>query len=217
VERNLIPVKEDKLRPVLERLTGTRAGGLLSFHDDHIKEILVAKGSSTNHQYWSGGYHEHLLQCFTLAQDLYPILIQRSSGPQILEERGAITTPHPEKGWFDFTLENAIVVLYLHDIEKIFKYGLWPTRYSERLKKSKDAWYLGILPLKYGVWLDEKELNALQYIHGEGDEYRGDKRVMNRLAGFCHSIDVLSARVLFDIRFNHEFVPDVSAGGGTKG
>jgi len=212
----LIPVKTDLLRPLLERLTGTRAEGLLRFHDDHIKEILVAKGSSHNHQYWSGGYHEHLLQCFTLAQDLYPLLLYRTAGlPQVLEERGSVTSPNPETGWFDFTIENAIVVLYLHDIEKIFKYGLWPTRYSERLKTCKEAWYLGILPAKYNVWLEEKELNALEYIHGEGDDYRGDKRVMNRLAGFCHAIDVLSARVLYDMRISTNGpTQEMSTGGG---
>lgn len=211
----MIPVKTDLLRPLLERLTGTRAAGLLRFHDDHIKEILVAKGSSQNHQYWSGGYHEHLFQCLTLAQDLYPLLLYRTCRfPQQLEERGSIMSPNPETGWFDFSIENAAVVLYLHDIEKIFKYGLWPTRYSERLKKSKDAWYLGILPHKYDVWIEEKELNALQYIHGEGDDYRGDRRVMNRLAGFCHAIDVLSARVLYDMRIADGPSQEMSIGGG---
>lgn len=229
MERNLIPVKNDKLRPLLERLIGTRAVGLLKFHDDHFKEILVAKGSSNNHQYWSGGYHEHLLQCFTLAQDLYPLLQFRSNGPQTLDMQGAPSGPHPDKGWFDFTLENAIVVLYLHDIEKIFKYGLPqtlnPNRYSERVRLCKDAWYLGILPHKYDVWLEEKELNALQYIHSEGDEYRSDKRVMNRLAGFCHAIDVLSARgeaikliallQRADIRINDGTPQEMPTGGGS--
>ena len=216
-EPNLIPVKNDTLRPALERLTGTRAEGLLRFHDDHLKEILVAKGSSHNHQVWSGGYHDHLVHCFILAQDLYKLLHERiGPGPFPIQYIGgggpsAYHTDNP----ITFSLESAIVVLYLHDIEKIFKYGLWPDRYPERLKQSKDAWYLGILPEKYGVWLDAQEYNALKYIHGEGDDYNSKCRVMSPLAGFCHSIDVLSARVLFQIKdIHHGLAPDVCCSGG---
>lgn len=205
----MIPVKEDKVRPTLQALAGTRAEGLLKFHDDHAKEILVAKGSSHNHQVWSGGYHDHLVHCFILAQDLYRLLRERvGSGPHPVQYIGGVYTDDP----LTFSLESAIVVLYLHDIEKIFKYGLWPNRYSDRLKKSKDAWYLGILPEKYGVWLSEQELNALQYIHGEGDDYSGEHRVMGPLAGFCHAIDVLSARVLHNIKdISHGFVSGANA------
>ena len=204
----MIPSKEDKLRPVLERLTGTRAAGLLKFHDDHIKEILVAKGSSHNHQNWTGGYHDHLVHCFILAQDLYRLFTERiGPGPY----PSHYSTNESGQGYFDdrpfpFSLENAIIVLYLHDIEKIFKYGL-SQRYPARLVASKDAWYLGILPEKYNVILDEQEYNALKYIHGEGNDYRSDERVAGPLAGFVHSIDNLSARVLHKIRdFDHGFV-----------
>lgn len=175
-----MPVKEDKLKPMLVALAGTRAEGLIKFHEDHEKEILVARGSRHNHQYWSGGYHDHIVQCFVLAQDLYARFSRFKKLP--------------------FTIENAIVVLYLHDIEKIFNYGLRPERYSERIKRNKEVWYLGILPYKYGVWLDEIELNALEYIHGEGDDYTPDERKMGSLAAFCHAVDVISARVFHEVR-----------------
>lgn len=188
-------MQTDKIRPVLQTIKGTRRDGLLKFHDDHIDEILSAKGSSGgNHQNWDGGLHDHLNHCFVLAQDLYKLLHERI-GPKWRGAGNMSRVPIP------FSLESAIVVLYFHDIEKIFKHG---NRYPQRLIEAKDAWYLGILPNKYGIEFDEQEYNALKYAHGEGDDYRKDRRVASPLAGFVHSIDNLSARVLWQIKdFNY--------------
>jgi len=202
----VIPVKEDKLRPVLATMTGTRAEGLLRFHDDHISEILSAKGSSGgNHQAWSGGLHDHLVHCFVLAQDLYKLFHERiGPGPHAGQLINGVYDPRP----IPFSLESAIIVLYFHDIEKIFKYGNKPERYPQRLIEAKDAWYLGILPTKYGIVFDDQEYNALKYAHGEGDDHRKDQRVASPLAGFIHAIDYLSARVLWQIKdFDYGLVP----------
>jgi hypothetical protein len=202
----VIPSKEDKLRSVLATLTGTRAEGLLRFHDDHISEILSARGSSGgNHQAWEGGLHDHLVHCFVLAKDLYKLFHERiGPGPHAGQHINGVHDPRP----IPFSLESAIVVLYFHDIEKIFKYGNKPRRYPERLIEAKDAWYLGILPTKYGIVFDEQEYNALKYAHGEGDDHRKDQRVASPLAGFIHAIDYLSARVLWQIKdFDYGFEP----------
>lgn len=202
-EQNVIQIEKDKLRSVLASQTGTRAEGILRFHDDHIDEILSAKGSSGgNHQNWEGGLHDHLHHCFVLAQDLYKLLHERigpgqSDRTSAVVYRRAVQESGVYPGPFPFSLESAIVVLYFHDIEKIFKYG---NRYPQRLIESKDAWYLGILPNKYGIEFDEQEYNALKYAHGEGNDHRKDRRVASPLAGFVHSIDNLSARVLWNVR-----------------
>ena len=44
----------------------------------------------------------------------------------------------------------------------------------------------------------EEHKIALKYIHGEGDDYQKDKRVMTPLCAFCHCCDVISARIFFD-------------------
>lgn len=188
---------DDKLRPVLSNLIGTRVKGVLEFHDDHIEEILSAEGSSHNHQNWEGGLHDHLFHCFVLAQDLYKILNERI-GPE--SQRGQMINGVYDLRPIPFSLESAIIVLYFHDIEKILKYQLKRSRYPRRIVESKDAWYLGILPHKYRIEFDEQEYNALKYAHGEGEDYRKDARVASPLAGFVHSIDYLSARVLWQIK-----------------
>ena len=201
----MIEIGKDKLRSVLASQTGTRAAGILRFHDDHIDEILSARGSSGgNHQAWEGGLHDHLHHCFVLAQDLYKLLHERI-GPilRFVDVPPSEYTKYSGPGPIPFSLESAIVVLYFHDIEKIFKYG---NRYPQRFIEAKDAWYLGILPNKYGISFDEQEYNALKYAHGEGDDHRNDMRVASPLAGFVHSIDNLSARVLHKVR-NFDYGP----------
>jgi hypothetical protein len=58
-----------------------------------------------------------------------------------------------------------------------------------------------ILQKKYNIRFSINEKNALKYIHGEPDcEYNNKKRIMNRLAGFCHACDILSARTFYDLK-----------------
>jgi hypothetical protein len=91
---------------------------------------------------------------------------------------------------FRFSLQSALVVLYFHDVEKV-----------ERKKAfDKDDFYDRYLSEVYEIQFTSEERNALQYIHGEGEDYRKDHRVMNELAAFCHCCDVLSARCFFDLK-----------------
>lgn len=146
------------------------------WHDKHIALFHRAKGSSHNHQAWPGGYYDHLLQCFCLAERLYSVLTTHFTA-------------------LPFTLESALKILYFHDVEKLFKYttGL-PAGWD------KEKYLYHELADTYGICFSPEERNALTYIHGEGDDYRKDRRVMNEPAGFCHAVDVLSARVLHDVR-----------------
>jgi len=157
----------DKIRPFLQNLN--RSESLLKFHDKHVNLILSAKGSSHNHQTWIGGYHDHLLHCFILGQNLYKLFKDNNVS-------------------LEFSFESVIVVVYFHDIEKIFKYNDMTPEPTE------------ILLEKYNIVLDDQEKNALKYAHGEGSDYSKEKRVASQLAGFLHSIDNLSARVLYNTK-----------------
>jgi hypothetical protein len=93
-------------------------------------------------------------------------------------------------------MESVVIVLYFHDLEKIFKYS---KNVEEIDFEQKLIWYNVHLPT-YGVILTNEEKNALYYIHGEGTDYRKNRRVMNELGGFCHACDILSARVFHSIK-----------------
>jgi len=157
---------------LLHLIDDERLPGVLRFHEEFRPLIEVSAGSAKKHQAWPGGYKDHIHQCFRLAFSLY--------------ER---FKPH-----WNFSLGSALLVLYFHDLEKIWKYtvGL-PENFD------KSFWYNDVLPNKYGIVFSSEELNALKYVHGEGDDY-SDERVMNELATLCHCADTLSARVFYDLR-----------------
>lgn len=89
----------------------------------------------------------------------------------------------------NLSLNSIFIVLFFHDIEKLWRDHVF----------DKNSFYTRVLPEVHGIKLTTEELNALQYIHGEGHDYSKDKRVMNELAGFCHACDVLSARCFYNI------------------
>jgi len=145
------------------------------FHDQFLKLFNEAKGSKSKHQAWKGGYRDHLEQCLDVASLLYN-----------------------NYSW-NFPFESVVKVLYFHDIEKMWKYIEGLDDVGRMVEKHKSRFYQEMLPDEFGIQFNEEELNALKYIHGEGDDYC-EKRVMNELAGLCHACDTISARCFYDWR-----------------
>ena len=156
-----------KLIEYLKDLDDPRQGGVLQFHQDHLSLMQKAKGSENKHQVWEGGYLDHIQECFNIADAMYSALSR--------------IRPLP------FKLAECFIVLYFHDIEKIWKYST-----GEVINKKH--YYTATLPEVYGIVFSKAEENALRYIHGENEDY-SKERVMNELAAFCHSVDTLSARM----------------------
>jgi hypothetical protein len=166
--------------------------GIVDFHKDHLPLMKKAMGSSNNHQAWPGGYLDHITQCFAIASKLYAALCKLEPLP--------------------FSLASAEKVLYFHDIEKIWKYSgemigefaprpqypSLPDRIPAGFEKWE--WFGNLLHVYYDIQFSLEEINALQYIHGEGNDYSGQSRSMGPLAAFCHSVDVISARIFFNTK-----------------
>lgn|SRR5574343_249258 len=138
--------------------------------------FLVAPGSKVKHQAWEGGYIHHLEQVMALAEFKYQAYSKLKK--------------------LDFSLSDAILVVFLHDLEKPFKYV------KGEVFENDNAKYDFILKQAFifKIKLDEKHLNALKYIHGEGNDYDPHKNIQWPLAAFCHSCDNDSARIFFDFR-----------------
>jgi len=153
--------------------TGDNAEKLQQLYDDHFTLFQRAKGSMYNHQAWPGGYLQHVCDCIQIAKKYYNI-------------------PWP----MPFEFSSVILVLFLHDIEKPFmqkemELSVNPKPWS----KPKRLLFQGEIIAKYDLRLTTTETQALVHIHGEGDDYSNEHRVMNELGGFCHAADVLSARL----------------------
>lgn len=159
--------QNDPLGKKLEKyLIEPRRRNMIHFHVRHLSMMRTAAGSLHNHQDWPGGYYDHINQCLDLAEHWY---------------EGFEHLP--------FLLDSALFVLYFHDIEKLFKYQENPEEIN------KEEWYDEVLGAEWKIRIHDDERLALKYIHGEGDDYQKDHRVMNELGAFCHCVDVASARI----------------------
>ena len=134
-----------------------------------------AHGSSNNHQAWEGGYMGHMRDIMNIAFRIY-------SDMQSVRD-------------FPFSLSDALLVLFLHDIEKPWLYGGKP----EAVKSFPhyQAFQKHVFGV-YGFELTEAHENAIKYAHGEGDDYKNTELVSKPLAAFLHICDTMSARIWFD-------------------
>src|SRR5688500_3541050 len=135
-----------------------------------------ARGSSHNHQAWAGGYADHVREVMNTAVVLYDALARLRP--------------------LQFTLSDALVVLFVHDLEKPWAYeeagGTWRRR--EGLKENAHPFRLARLA-EVGVTLPERLECAVYFVEGEGGHYSNRARAMSPLAALCHMFDVASARV----------------------
>lgn len=169
--------------PTFLRLLGEQnQTAATSFWKDLEKYLSDAPGSTAAHQAWSGGYRDHVQEVMNIAATLH---LQLNKARPL-----------------EFTLESALLVLFLHDCEKPFK-----AISDEQLKnfpwvkkrpgKSDKAFQKQLID-HYGFHLSDDEWNALKYVEGENEDYEHGKRVQGPLAAFCHVCDTISARIWFD-------------------
>lgn len=176
----LIQKSLDELVDLIDELNRAGCRRLL---EEHRMLFMRSQGSSHNHQNWPGGYHDHVVEVMNIAVVLYYML--------------SLLRPLP------FSLSDALLVLFLHDLEKPWKYeldvnGTLIRRFTFSSKKEEKAMAKAFRAVKfeeYGLAFTPAQTNALKYVEGEMDDYSSEHRVMNELAAFCHICDVYSARI----------------------
>jgi hypothetical protein len=136
-----------------------------------IENFPDAKGSSGNHQFFPGGYYKHVSDILNYAKKMY-------------------------KSFKDlpFSFDDVIIVLFLHDIEKPFKYST----NKHRLCDKADSHIREIMIKTFKLKLSEEQKAGLKHIHGEGNDYRKSERIMSPLSAFCHCCDTISARIFYN-------------------
>lgn len=148
---------------------------------DNISALMVARGSSRNHQAWEGGYLHHVVETMNIACQLYLTFNKLRTLP--------------------FELSEALEVMFLHDIEKPFKIGkllYYDGRQTEATKENRKLLRANLIT-KYAILLSAEQENALRYVEGVPDsEYTPGERTMGELAAFCHMVDIASARLWHD-------------------
>lgn len=139
-------------------------------------EFEKAQGSGYNHQAWEGGYIDHVAETMQICAKLYPLYLDRG---------------------VPFTLADALLVMFLHDLEKPFLKKMPAIAIYDDYKEERRKFRQGIID-EYGIQLTEQQQNAIRYVEGEGSDYSNKHRTMNELAAFCHIADVSSARIWWD-------------------
>ncbi len=176
------------LKTLLEEINDPRREIILSIYKDHEELFHEAKGSGHNHQAWVGGYADHIAECLRI-NDVYYDSLQKMRP-------------------LEFSKDSAAIALFLHDIEKPFRYGSiddkrcqkWQDIFNREAKDWESIKWDIIKDFegKYGLELTEEEKNALKYTHGEGDDHCKDERVSLPLAAHVHHCDNTSARIWYD-------------------
>jgi hypothetical protein len=150
---------------------------------ENAETFRIARGSSHNHQYWQGGYLDHLREIMNLAVVFYRTL----NGLRPLE----------------FSLSDALLALYLHDLEKPWRYqtdeqGNCVVNPALADKKKTALPFVEQKIKEYGFVLNDEHWNAVKYAEGEKNDYSPGKRTSTPLAAFVHLCDSWSARGWYD-------------------
>lgn len=139
------------------------------------------QGSTNNHQAWIGGYFDHVREVMNIGCKLHLLL------------NGLRPLP--------FSLSDLLLVVYLHDVEKPWKYELrdGELQHKESMKNKEDHQRFRMEKLaEYGVIFTPEQENGMKYAEGELNDYTNRRRVMGPLATVAHMCDVASARLWFD-------------------
>lgn len=169
----------DELVAKIDNPNGAACARILA---DNRALFSAVQGSTHNHQAWRGGYLDHVTDAMNVAVVLYDQL--------------SALRPLP------FSLSDVLLVVYLHDLEKPWKFELGPDgqlRHKAELstKESHQAFRMQKLA-EYGVELSPEHVNGIRYAEGEIGDYTNKRRVMGPLAALAHMCDVSSARLWFD-------------------
>ncbi len=140
------------------------------------KEIFeFAKGSNVKHHYWERGYIGHLTETMNIAVRLHENLNACRELP--------------------FSLSDVLLILFLHDLEKPWKYGGDSERVEEVKSFLDSKSFVKSKIDEYGFELNVNQLNALEYVHGEGEDYHPSRLIQSPLGALVSACDNLSARV----------------------
>lgn len=153
----------------------------LGLLNDNLDLMQTVQGSTNNHQAWTGGIIDHITEVMNIAVMLYRPMNH--------------VRPLP------FSLSDLLLVVFLHDIEKPWKYefkdGELHHKSSMETKVDHQKFRMEKLT-EYGIVLTPEQENGIEYAEGELSNYSNRHRTMGPLAAAAHMCDVASARIWFD-------------------
>lgn len=145
---------------------------------DNLRLFKTVPGSSHNHQAWPGGYYDHVQEVMNIGAEQYSFWDRLRP--------------------FPFSLSDLLLALFLHDLEKPWKYelstdGSLQYRPGMETKEAQQTFRMKKLA-EYGIQLTREHINGIEYAEGEIKNHSNKHRFMGELAAWVHVCDIISAR-----------------------
>lgn len=171
------------LTQLIHRIEEPNQACCLRLWNENKELFASARGSKSNHQAWESGYLDHLTEAMNIAVVLYDAFHSLRPLP--------------------FSESDSLLVLYLHDLEKPWKYvkDEQGNRQQNQLLQDKETQIKPFVEHKikeYSFQLTQDHWNGIYFVEGETGHYNASKRTQGPLAAFCHLCDTTSARIWFD-------------------
>lgn len=181
-------MREKPIEYFLEKIKWDNSKACLNLHKHFLDNYSDAKWSSFNHQAWTWWYMQHIKDILNLSEIIHD------------------TTKDYHKN--KFNIEDAYLVLFLHDIEKPVFYTKNKTNevldlldWKTEKNKEEYVWKVRDYFLeKFNIILNDDIKHALKYIHWEWDDFSQKKRISSPLGSHCHIADTFSARISYDYK-----------------
>lgn len=167
---------------------------LLIMHDALRPQMELMPAAVSHHHFWTGGILQHISEVMTIVQVLYRIMERI---------RGTPTT---------FTMDDAILVAYIHDLDKLERYErnttnwktkgvAYPFKAKEDLLTCESTGLIATKCAQYRIELSREHLHSLAFHHGGFSEYMSSVYVkyqpeMSPLATLLHCADLMSGFIL---------------------
>ncbi|MGK0208778.1 MAG: hypothetical protein ACI83O_000032 [Patescibacteria group bacterium] len=166
------------LYELLEMIDEPNRSSCKNIYQENKEKFERAKGSKTKHQTWEGGYLGHIKDAMNIALVMYKALNPKRELP--------------------FTISDTLLTIYLHDLEKAWKYGGTQKEQEEVQGFPHYQDFIQSKIKEYKFDLSPEHHNAIKYVHGESDDYSPTERIQGPLAAFIHICDNISARIWHD-------------------
>ena len=168
---------------LLGMIEGGNGDACRRIYDDYRDKFEAGLGSSSNHQFWPGGYIDHVTDAMNIGVKVYEMYNQLRPLP--------------------FSVSDVLLIVYLHDLEKPFKYVFNPDgtvqKKTDLIEKEASETFKRDIIDSYGITFSPLQDNALEFVEGMRDhKYQKTRRVMGELAVVCHIADLTSARLWYN-------------------
>lgn len=157
----------------------------LNLYYSVIDDFGTAPAAVKYHHNWKGGLYIHTEQVMNIAVDMF----------------------NNWKNNISIKLDDVIIVSFIHDLDKMYKYERRPEservrgkpfyyyKYKEKATYTPEMDVLRILA-EYGISLTRQQTEALAWHHGGWSNVAKSYKSNSQLAAIVHIADLFSARVL---------------------